>query len=73
MAEFQRLNQDLQQTIVLVTHEPDIAAHAGRIILMRDGRIANDKINPRPRQARSSSPGEALAEGSNLPLEVPSG
>jgi putative ABC transport system ATP-binding protein len=73
MAEFQRLNQELQQTIVLVTHEPDIAAHAGRIILMRDGRIANDKINPRPRQARSSSPGEALAEGSNLPLEVPSG
>lgn len=30
------------QTIVLVTHEPDIALHAGRTIVLRDGLIASD-------------------------------
>jgi putative ABC transport system ATP-binding protein len=30
-------------TVVLVTHEPDIAAHAARVIVMRDGRIVSDK------------------------------
>lgn len=62
LAEFQRLNRELHQTIVLVTHEADIAAHASRIILIRDGRIANDKVNPRPRLARpavSCSPPDA--------------
>jgi len=34
------------QTIVMVTHEADIAAHAKRVVLMRDGRIESD----RPRQ-----------------------
>jgi len=30
------------QTIVLVTHESDIAAHAARVVTLRDGRIASD-------------------------------
>ena len=30
------------QTIVVVTHEPDIAAHAARVVTLRDGRIASD-------------------------------
>ncbi len=34
-------------TVVLVTHEPDIAAHARRIITMRDGKVLSDKSNPR--------------------------
>jgi putative ABC transport system ATP-binding protein len=29
-------------TVVLVTHEPDIAAYAGRVVEMRDGRIRSD-------------------------------
>ncbi|MGB7211671.1 MAG: ABC transporter ATP-binding protein [Gemmatimonadales bacterium] len=33
------------QTIVLVTHEPDIAQHAHRTIVIRDGRIASDRQN----------------------------
>ncbi len=30
------------QTVILVTHEPDIAAHAERVVVLRDGRIASD-------------------------------
>ena len=33
-------------TIILVTHEEDIAQHAHRIVRMRDGLIEKDYINP---------------------------
>jgi len=36
------------QTIIVVTHEDDIAAHASRSILLRDGKIESDTINPNP-------------------------
>ena len=35
-------------TVILVTHEEDIAAHAHRIIRLRDGLIESDTINPHP-------------------------
>ena len=35
------------QTVVLVTHEPDIAAHADRVLLLKDGRLASDTHTPR--------------------------
>ncbi|BCS31294.1 macrolide ABC transporter ATP-binding protein [Luteitalea sp. TBR-22] len=41
MALFERLHQG-GNTIVLVTHEPDIAAHAHRIISIRDGQVEKD-------------------------------
>ncbi|HEY8468612.1 MAG TPA: ATP-binding cassette domain-containing protein, partial [Longimicrobiales bacterium] len=41
MALFEELHQQ-GQTIVLVTHEHDIAAHAHRIVTLRDGRIESD-------------------------------
>lgn len=41
---FDRLHDD-GQTIILVTHEPDIAAHAQRHIAMRDGQIESDDGN----------------------------
>jgi putative ABC transport system ATP-binding protein len=41
MVIFQKLNQD-GHTIVMITHEPDIAQYAKRIIHIRDGKIVND-------------------------------
>ncbi len=44
--EIMRVFADLQaagQTVILVTHEPDIAEHARRIVVLRDGRIDSDR------------------------------
>ncbi|NLO97176.1 MAG: ABC transporter ATP-binding protein [Peptococcaceae bacterium] len=43
MAIFQKLHEQ-GNTIVLVTHEPDIAAYARRIIHFKDGRIERDEV-----------------------------
>ncbi|EOD01410.1 ABC transporter ATP-binding protein [Caldisalinibacter kiritimatiensis] len=43
MSIFQSLNEE-GVTIVLVTHEPDIAKHSKRIITFRDGRLINDEL-----------------------------
>jgi putative ABC transport system ATP-binding protein len=42
MEILQRLNRERNLTIVLVTHEPDIASYATRIVQFRDGRIRRD-------------------------------
>lgn len=42
MAIFQKLNQERGITVVVVTHEPDIASYARRIIHFRDGLIVGD-------------------------------
>ena len=41
MALFETLHRQ-GQTIILVTHEPDIAAHAKRQIVLRDGLVSSD-------------------------------
>jgi putative ABC transport system ATP-binding protein len=48
---FQRLNRENGITVILVTHEPDIAAYASRSILFRDGRILKDERILTPRNA----------------------
>jgi putative ABC transport system ATP-binding protein len=53
MALLQDLNHSRGLTVVLVTHEPDIAEHAQRVIHLRDGLIASDERVPQPRQARA--------------------
>jgi putative ABC transport system ATP-binding protein len=40
---FQHLNQDEELTVILVTHEAEIASYADRIVMLRDGRIASDE------------------------------
>ncbi len=47
---FQRLNEERKLTIVLVTHEPDIAQFAKRNLFFRDGKIRRDEVlSNRPR------------------------
>jgi putative ABC transport system ATP-binding protein len=46
MALFQRLSR-AGITIVLVTHEPDIAAFASRVLVIRDGRVVSDQSQTR--------------------------
>jgi len=48
IALFQALNRGRQITVIYVTHETEIADHAGRIIQMRDGRIIADVLNESP-------------------------
>jgi putative ABC transport system ATP-binding protein len=48
MGIFQRLNREMGITIIMITHEPDIAAFAKRNIHFRDGRIVDDHENSTP-------------------------
>jgi putative ABC transport system ATP-binding protein len=50
MAIFQKLNKE-GHTIVMITHEPDIAEHAQRIIFVRDGKIVQDGNGHKQRKA----------------------
>jgi putative ABC transport system ATP-binding protein len=50
MAVFQRLNDD-GKTVVLITHEPDIAQHAKRAVVFRDGLIVDDRAVAEQRRA----------------------
>jgi len=50
---FQRINGE-GRTVVLVTHEPDVAAHCGRIVRMRDGVISSDDRVASPHRAADS-------------------
>jgi putative ABC transport system ATP-binding protein len=43
MALFQRLNRERGMTVMLVTHEADVAAHARRMVMFRDGNIVSDE------------------------------
>ncbi|BDG01144.1 ABC transporter ATP-binding protein [Anaeromyxobacter oryzae] len=56
-------------TVVLVTHEPDIAEFAGRVITMRDGLVRSDErrtprvATPRPAEPEEAAPAAAAGEG----------
>ena len=51
MEIFQRLNRERGITLVLVTHEPDIAEYASRVIVFKDGKIKKDSIVANARDA----------------------
>jgi macrolide transport system ATP-binding/permease protein len=60
MATLTALNREQHLTIVLVTHEPDIAAYADRVVTMRDGEIVSDE-----RRARTAVTGTDAAVASS--------
>ena len=51
MGIFQRLNRERGITVLLITHEPDIAEYATRAIAFRDGHIVSDQTVKRRRMA----------------------
>ncbi len=62
MEIFQRLNRERGITLILVTHEPDIADYAQRVVVFKDGKIKKDY--------QIESPRDAAEELRNLPPVV---
>ncbi|MGD0309437.1 MAG: ABC transporter ATP-binding protein [Acidobacteriota bacterium] len=52
MAIFQRLNREKGITMIVVTHDPDIAAYSNRSIHFKDGKLQFDEKLAQPREAR---------------------
>jgi len=64
MATLQALNRERGVTIIVVTHESDIATYAGRVITMRDGEVISDErkqaVRPQPGASTRVSPAGSL-------------
>ncbi len=54
------LNADHGITVLMVTHEPDMAAYARRLVHFRDGRIERDELNPHPAALGRNAPAHAM-------------
>jgi putative ABC transport system ATP-binding protein len=63
MAIFQRLNREEGITLIVVTHDPDIASYSNRNIHFKDGRLQGDE--------RNAKPSEAGKDLERLPAEQP--
>lgn len=66
LALFQALNRE-GVTVVIVTHDPEVARHARRVVRFRDGRIVSDN---RQEAASAASGLEALLQGADKPGKV---
>ena len=61
METLARLNREHGVTVIVVTHESDIAAYADRTITMRDGEIVSDLRNPKPTKVPLTAAAGAIA------------
>ena len=55
MSLFRRSNRELKQTILIITHDENIAEQCDRIIVLRDGKIISDAENTVPKEADSNA------------------
>ena len=62
---FQRLNRDLGLTICIVSHDPLIAQHVGRVVAIRDGKLASETVRRRG-QSLKRRPADAEQERAEL-------
>ena len=69
METLTRLNREQGVTIIVVTHEADIAAYTNRTLTMRDGQIVSDVRNPNPVKLAPTL--EAAAADGSLSLAHP--
>jgi putative ABC transport system ATP-binding protein len=53
LGTFQELNEAQGRTIMLITHEQEVAEHADRIIFIRDGVVVSDEQNAHKRRANA--------------------
>jgi len=60
MGIFQKLNREQGITVILVTHDPEVAQHARRVISVRDGQVASDEPVAAPIEIAAEIP-ELLA------------
>ena len=68
LAEFQRLNADEGQTIIMVTHDQKIADCCRRQIIFQDGQVLSDRATPHWRDAAAEL--KELIEGRSVVLGV---
>jgi len=52
LAQFRALRDDRGVTVVLITHDRDVAASADRLVTIRDGRVVGDVRAERPGSSR---------------------
>ena len=64
METLRKLNREAGLTVVLVTHEPDIAAYMDRVVTMRDGRVVLDEC----KQEAKDRPSPATTSGATRPV-----
>ena len=73
IALLRRLNQELDTTIIVVTHDPAVARQTDRVLVMRDGTIADDHAVGHPfeedlKEFRNSGLGKAILAGDETAL-----
>lgn len=68
---FQQLNAECV-TVLLVTHDPEVARHAKRVITIRDGRVVEDRVVPQPEPQSLPPTPQSASTAANEPATKPS-